>query len=54
MTNHIKIYGVKPRIQYVANGNLKKYEFPFAIFKTSDVVFLFFKTFAPLNFVDKY
>ena len=37
MTNHIKIYGVKPRIQYVANGNLKKYEFPFAIFKTSDV-----------------
>lgn len=37
MTNHIKIYGVKPRIQYVANGNLKKYEFPFVIFKTSDV-----------------
>ena len=37
MTNHIKIYGVKPRIQYVANGNSKKYEFPFAIFKTSDV-----------------
>ena len=42
MTNHIKIYGVKPRIQYVANGNLKKYEFPFAIFKTSDVVFFVF------------
>ena len=37
MTNHIKIYGVKPRIQYVSNGNLKKYEFPFVIFKTSDV-----------------
>lgn len=37
MVNHIKIHGVKPRIQYVANGNLKKYEFPFAIFKTSDV-----------------
>ncbi len=37
MPNHIKIYGVKPRIQYVADGNLKKYEFPFAIFKTSDI-----------------
>ena len=37
MVNHIKIHGVKPRIQYVANGNLKKYEFPFVIFKTSDV-----------------
>ena len=37
MPNHVKIHGVKPRIQYVANGNLKKYEFPFAIFKTSDI-----------------
>ncbi len=37
MTKHIKIYGVKPRIQYLADGTLKKYEFPFAIFKTSDV-----------------
>lgn len=37
MTNHIKIYGVKPRIQYIADGNLKKYEFPFAVFKTSDI-----------------
>ena len=25
MSNHIKIYGVKPRIQYVANGTLTEY-----------------------------
>ena len=37
MPNHIKIYGVKPRIQYVADGILSAFEFPFAIFKTSDV-----------------
>ena len=37
MPNHIKIYGVKPRIQYVADGTLSAFEFPFAIFKTSDV-----------------
>ena len=37
MSNHIKIYGVKPRIQYVANGTLTEYEFPFAIFKASDI-----------------
>ena len=37
MTNHIKIYGVKPRIQYVADGTSVVYEFPFAIFKTADI-----------------
>ncbi len=37
MTDHVKIYGVKPRIQYVADGTLTEYEFPFAIFKTSDI-----------------
>lgn len=37
MTDHIKIYGVKPRIQYVANGTSTVYEFPFAIFDASDV-----------------
>ena len=37
MTDHIKIYGVKPRIQYVADGSLTVYEFPFAIFQTSDI-----------------
>ena len=37
MSNHIKIQGTSPRIQYVADGNLTSYEFPFAIFKTSDI-----------------
>ena len=37
MTDHIKVYGVKPRIQYVANGTSTVYEFPFVIFDTSDV-----------------
>ncbi|MGN0919707.1 MAG: phage tail fiber protein, partial [Alphaproteobacteria bacterium] len=37
MTDHVKIYGVKPRIQYTADGSLTDYEFPFAIFKTSDI-----------------
>ena len=37
MTEHVKIYGIKPRIQYVADGILTIYEFPFAIFKTSDI-----------------
>ena len=37
MTEHVKIYGVKPRIQYTADGTLTEYEFPFAIFSTSDI-----------------
>ena len=37
MNNHVKIYGVKPRIQYVADGVSQSYEFPFAIFNSSDV-----------------
>ena len=37
MTEHVKIYGIKPRIQYTADGTLTEYEFPFAIFKTSDI-----------------
>ena len=37
MTDHVKIYGIKPRIQYVADGTLTEYEFPFAIFKTTDI-----------------
>lgn len=37
MTDHVKIYGIKPRIQYTADGILTEYEFPFAIFKTSDI-----------------
>ena len=37
MTEHIKVRGIKPRIQYISNGILKKYEFPFVIFKTSDI-----------------
>ncbi len=37
MTNHIKIYGVVPRKQYVADGNTTTYEFPFAIFSADDL-----------------
>ena len=37
MTDHVKIYGITPRIQYTADGTLTEYEFPFAIFKTSDI-----------------
>ena len=37
MTDHIKVYGVKPRIQYIANGSSTAYEFPFVIFKASDI-----------------
>ena len=37
MTDHVKVYGIKPRIQYVADGILTTYEFPYAIFKTSDI-----------------
>ena len=37
MTDHVKIYGVRPRIQYTADGTLTTFEFPFAIFSTSDV-----------------
>lgn len=37
MTEHIKIYGVKPRIQYVSDGTLQTYEFPFAVFDKSNV-----------------
>jgi len=37
MTNHVKIHGVTPRIQYTADGILTSYEFPFAIFDTDDL-----------------
>ena len=35
--SHIKLHGVKPRIQYVANGTLTTYEFPFVIFTNTDI-----------------
>lgn len=34
---HIKIYDIPPRIQYVANGTSKKYEFPFAVFDATNL-----------------
>ena len=37
MSNHVKIYGVKPRIQYTANGSSTSYDFPFAIFNSTDL-----------------
>lgn len=35
--SHIKLHGVKPRIQYVADGTLTTYEFPFVIFSDTDI-----------------
>ena len=37
MNEHVKVRGVIPRIQYVADGLLATYEFPFAIFDASDI-----------------
>ena len=37
MTDHVKIHGVIPRTQYVGNGVLTMYEFPFAIFSADDI-----------------
>lgn len=37
MTSHVKVHGIVPRIQYLADGTLTEYEFPFVIFKTSDI-----------------
>ena len=37
MTSHVKIYGITPRIQYTADGSLTTFEFPFAIFSSSDI-----------------
>lgn len=37
MTNHVKIHGIIPRIQYTANGTLTKFDFPFAIFSSDDI-----------------
>ncbi len=37
MTNHVKINGTPPRIQYVADGQNTIFEFPFAIFKESNL-----------------
>ena len=44
MTEHVKIYGVQPRIQYTADGTSSTYEFPFVIFKTSDIEVYFADT----------
>ena len=37
MSTHIQIQGITPRIQYVADGSLTTYSFPFAIFKAVDL-----------------
>lgn len=37
MSNHVKIYGVKPRIQYTADGTSTNFEFQFAIFKPENI-----------------
>ena len=37
MTNHVKIHGIIPRIQYTANGTLSTFTFPFAIFAEDNI-----------------
>lgn len=37
MTSHVQMRSIPPRIKYVANGTTTEYEFPFVIFKTSDI-----------------
>ena len=37
MSEHVKIYGVIPKKQYVADGTTTIYEFPFAIFSADDI-----------------
>ena len=37
MTSHVQVRAIPPRIKYVANGTMMEYEFPFVIFKTSDI-----------------
>lgn len=37
MTEHIKMTNTPPRIQYIANGDLKTYDIPFAFFKETDI-----------------
>ena len=41
MTDHIRIGDVRPRVQYLADGNLRTFDYPFAIFDEADLtVFL--------------
>ena len=37
MSEHVKIYGVIPKKQYVADGTTVTYEFPFAIFSADEI-----------------
>jgi len=37
MSEHVKIYGVIPKKQYVADGTTTTFEFPFAIFSADDI-----------------
>jgi len=37
MTNHIIVKNIPPRIQYVADGESKTFEFPFIIFRNADL-----------------
>ncbi len=37
MTQHLIMRGVIPRIRFVSDGTLSEYDFPFAIFKNSDL-----------------
>lgn len=44
LTEHIKINSIPPRIQYIGNGTNTTFDFPFAIFKNSDLKVYFENT----------
>lgn len=50
MSEHIKINNVVPRIQYVADGITKVYEFPFPIFKKENIIVYLDETIITKNY----
>lgn len=50
MSEHIKISNVVPRIQYIADGVTKVYEFPFSIFKKENIIVYLDETIVTNNY----
>lgn len=50
MSEHIKINNVVPRIQYVADGVTKVYEFPFSIFNKENIIVYLDETIITKNY----
>lgn len=50
MSEHIKINSVIPRIQYIADGQTKSYEFPFPIFKKENMLVYINETIQTANY----